>query len=223
MSETPLNPKQSLSAAMPFLDTLSLRPSSALNSAVRDSGLAPVESLVPGGLISGTFVHNKNGLTPAQAAGLQSVQPSLQLHNGGILSGAPSLPAVVEQPSFGVDEAPALGYMGADPVPEPLPVTANDQDILMPGLNASAPVTAFKHYGRVVGDDEKFKTGIALAKCNRGNILVLADVMRATDTEVSRLATSLDNLTVEVRLGTHDTRRSPSPSNTDSDDIQELF
>ncbi|KAF8186210.1 hypothetical protein K438DRAFT_1836202 [Mycena galopus ATCC 62051] len=47
--------------------------------------------------------------------------------------------------------------------------------------------------------------------------------MRATDTEVSRLAASLDNLTVEVRLGTHDTRRSPSPSNTDADDIQELF
>ncbi|KAF8185220.1 hypothetical protein K438DRAFT_1765874 [Mycena galopus ATCC 62051] len=96
--------------------------------------------------------------------------------------------------------------MGVDPVPEPLPVTANDQDTLMPGLNASAPVTAFKHYGRVVGDDEKFKTGIALAKCNRGNIVVIADVMRATDTKVSRLATSLDNLTVErVRnLGTAD-------------------
>ncbi|KAF8145322.1 hypothetical protein K438DRAFT_1991957 [Mycena galopus ATCC 62051] len=104
-----------------------------------------------------------------------------------------------------------------------LEVTTNDQDTPKPGLSDSSPITAFKHYGMVVGDDEEFKTGIALAKCNHGNFVVLADVMRATDTEVSRLATSLEKLTVEVRFGAHDTQHSPSPSNIDADDIKELF
>ncbi|KAJ7791165.1 hypothetical protein B0H14DRAFT_3500879 [Mycena olivaceomarginata] len=236
----------SLSAGTPFLNTLP-----AAISAANDNFVDPKSTSAP------PPAHEQKGLSRSNAAGLKAAQSSLSAHDGGILSGLQSPASAHATVTPDTDKGPPLGPPSTDRVitravtlPEgalgasaDTPVIAyttatpadnqnsGSDDRATPGPETA--VTTFMHFG--MQPDPKYETAAPMTKRATKNIAILADAVRATETEVADLATKLGNLTVELRLGerastaaqlltTPPPTRSRSDSQTSQDnDISELF
>ncbi|KAJ7934083.1 hypothetical protein B0H13DRAFT_1855558 [Mycena leptocephala] len=93
-------------------------------------------------------------------------------------------------------DTPVIAYTTATPADNQ---NSGSDDQATPGPETA--VTTFMHFG--MQPDPKYETAASMTKRATKNIAILADAVRATETEVADLATKLGNLTVELRLGEH--------------------